>query len=365
VCLSYKNLRRGTNGWRVKVDGGGIGCTAAAGFRNPCLKNVLFGGAGATGGAAAFFFGAGAGGVVLTEGALNPGLKNVSFDGTEAGGSEVDFFGGILRCPEQCGRAGTVCFETYSVTSMEKFEAGSFTATGMKDAGRAWDSYPEIPFKALKAMESIITPFAYKTLHSHPDAFKQIFGLLQTGFSELPIFQISPPDGLVVESILATERSSIYAPVFAASHSKVMLNNRIAQHNLHVWKTQDLGLLEDLEDMHLLLIFEKINEEKDVILRGFCPYFVFFDVDRHYYYFFHAALARLVLICAPSAHRMLAINFITEHCVHHSFQKFCAGCGKSSDLLKCRCKMVRYCGSKCQLAHWPAHKTECRSACKA
>jgi hypothetical protein len=38
------------------------------------------------------------------------------------------------------------------------------------------------------------------------------------------------------------------------------------------------------------------------------------------------------------------------------------GCG-GAGIKKCTgCKQVRYCGKQCQLAHWPAHKADCKAA---
>jgi ankyrin repeat protein len=38
------------------------------------------------------------------------------------------------------------------------------------------------------------------------------------------------------------------------------------------------------------------------------------------------------------------------------------GCG-GAGIKKCTgCKQVRYCGQQCQLAHWPAHKADCKAA---
>jgi ankyrin repeat protein len=43
----------------------------------------------------------------------------------------------------------------------------------------------------------------------------------------------------------------------------------------------------------------------------------------------------------------------------HCSNPCCAGAG----LKKCTgCKQVRYCGHQCQLAHWPAHKADCKAA---
>jgi hypothetical protein len=43
----------------------------------------------------------------------------------------------------------------------------------------------------------------------------------------------------------------------------------------------------------------------------------------------------------------------------HCSNPGCAGAG----LKKCTgCKQVRYCGQQCQLAHWPAHKANCKAA---
>ena len=40
----------------------------------------------------------------------------------------------------------------------------------------------------------------------------------------------------------------------------------------------------------------------------------------------------------------------------------CIMCGKPDAKSACgRCKTVRYCGAQCQRAHWPTHKSECKS----
>jgi ankyrin repeat protein len=45
----------------------------------------------------------------------------------------------------------------------------------------------------------------------------------------------------------------------------------------------------------------------------------------------------------------------------HCSNPGCAGSG----IKKCTgCKQVRYCGQQCQLAHWPAHKADCKDAAK-
>jgi hypothetical protein len=41
----------------------------------------------------------------------------------------------------------------------------------------------------------------------------------------------------------------------------------------------------------------------------------------------------------------------------HCSNTGCSGAG----IMKCtRCKQARYCGEPCQLAHWKAHKAECK-----
>lgn len=46
----------------------------------------------------------------------------------------------------------------------------------------------------------------------------------------------------------------------------------------------------------------------------------------------------------------------------------CSNCGKSDDDVKLRecakCSLVSYCSTTCQEAHWPAHKADCKAACK-
>ncbi|KAJ7796834.1 hypothetical protein B0H14DRAFT_2913166 [Mycena olivaceomarginata] len=39
----------------------------------------------------------------------------------------------------------------------------------------------------------------------------------------------------------------------------------------------------------------------------------------------------------------------------------CSQCSNRSGALKCsRCKMMTYCNRKCQAAHWPVHKIQCK-----
>jgi hypothetical protein len=41
----------------------------------------------------------------------------------------------------------------------------------------------------------------------------------------------------------------------------------------------------------------------------------------------------------------------------------CAACGQVDAKKVCpRCKLTRYCGRDCQVAHWPVHKTECKAS---
>ena len=242
-----------------------------------------------------------------------------------------------------------------------------------------WSEYPALTPILRDALDGIMTPNAYKKLHYHSDTFGQLFLLREMSFDELLIFRVgkqsslpSPTEldgftvvkiaGLIVEKMQTIEERSIYLPVFTKSRDLMECNYRVFVRNVREGNTQDV---DSLVDLGFSFSMDRCDQPPYLILKGFYPYLSAFDDMSENFFFFHAALGRIVLIASPMEEREHALNFMRMHGLLQTFDKICAFCGKMGGLLKCgRCKTVRYCDCECQTQHWPSHKAECRAARK-
>jgi len=241
----------------------------------------------------------------------------------------------------------------------------------------AWSEYPSLCPIIRDALDSIMTPSAFKALHYQPDTFSKIYDLRWMRFEEIAIFKINPTgidvtqtalqgfgvlrrDGSIVDTLQSETNRSAYRSVFDNSRIIIGRNHCVAAHNTRTGNTQDV---DSLTNMAFAFAMHRENgDSPHMMLKGFYPYFSTHDdaLGQHVFLFFHKELNRLVLVSAPLAERSHALNFILVHGELHTFDKVCARCGKTGGLLKCVCKMVRYCCRECQAEHWPSHKAECR-----
>jgi hypothetical protein len=238
----------------------------------------------------------------------------------------------------------------------------------------SWSEYPALSDPIRGALNSIITPSAYKALHYHPESFQRVYELQRARFEEIPIFSINSSSvniretelqgftvlqqgGSLVDTLESDTARSVYRSVFENSRIIVSRNHCVATNNVRHGNTQDIN---SLVNMAFAFSIHRDQQTSRMTLMGFYPYFSTRDdaLGMHVFFFFHAALDTLVLISTPE--REHGLNFILSHGALHTFDKVCAQCGKTGGLLKCSCLKVRYCGKECQTEHWASHKVECR-----
>jgi hypothetical protein len=239
-----------------------------------------------------------------------------------------------------------------------------------------WSDYPALSLPIQEALSSIITPFAFKALHYHPESFQKVYALQRARFEEIPIFRINSSSvnsretelqgftvlqqgGSLVDMLESDTARSAYRSVFENSRIIVSRNHCVATNNVRRGNTQDI---DSLVNMAFAFSVRRDRQTSHTTLMGFYPYFSTRDdaLGEYVFFFFHAELDTLVLISTPLSERDHGLNFILTHGALHTFDKVCARCGKTGELLKCGCRKVRYCGKECQMEHWGLHKAECR-----
>ena len=250
-----------------------------------------------------------------------------------------------------------------------------FLCPGSPDA---WSDYPSLSPSLRDALDSMLTPSALKSLYFHPDSFQKVYGLQNARFEEIPIFRINSSSaevratelqgftfleqgGSLVDTLETEAQRSAYRSVFENARLIVSRNRCVAIHSVRSGNTQ---AIESLTNMGFSFAMHRDRETSHMTLKGFYPYYSARDdaLGEDVFFFEHAELDVLVTVSAPFAEREHGLNFILTHGVLHTFDKVCARCGKTGGLLKCKCKLVRYCCVECQRTHWPSHKAECRMA---
>lgn len=232
------------------------------------------------------------------------------------------------------------------------------------DSPGSWHQYPSLTPEFQAFMSTAITPFAYYRLYFQPNTFENIFGLISQRFESLTIFR---KDGWIFTQLEAKKLRSQYRPIFDAA--RVMLRrSKEEQHDIRQFVNmsfvfeQQLFLTEGGPTRMEAFSKEEGLSVQQHVLNGFFPYFSnrSDDLGEIMFIFHHAKLKRLALVTVPIDEREEAVHFIRTHGTMHTFDKLCAVCGKTGELLKCPCKRVRYCGAECQRAHWAEHMRVCR-----
>ena len=70
------------------------------------------------------------------------------------------------------------------------------------------------------------------------------------------------------------------------------------------------------------------------------------------------------LVCLLMASASPAGHVANSHQAVADFSLPCSCCGAHGQTKRCSCKAVRYCSTRCQKAHWPAHKPSCQGAAR-
>ena len=220
--------------------------------------------------------------------------------------------------------------------------------TGSPDT---WDAYPTLTPFICEMLDSIMSPAAYKALHFHTGTFERILSIDQTPFDKLPIFKCFG-SGKFKQLESQPARAPYVGPFEYARD--IISRNRIAL------KTQDINAIENMS-FAVSAGMEGTGAEGRLMVKGFHPYFTdsFKTPPEHMFMFFHAELDQIVM--ATSGVPDHAVQFMIKTGKAQLFDKLCAWCGKTGNLLKCKCKIVRYCGCDCQRRHWASHSHECRA----
>ena len=242
------------------------------------------------------------------------------------------------------------------------------------DSPDSWYEYPMLTRDYQEYMSAIVTPSAYLKLYYQTDTFEKIFSFITQKFESLPIFR---KDGWVFTELEAKRLRSPYRPIADVARKMLKSSKEWMERNLEEGNTRDIShfinmsfvfesklLLSDEEEgtrMEELSAAAGLRVERSV-LNGFYPYFSNRSeaLGEIMFIFHHFKLKRLALVTVPIEEREEAVTFIRAHGTLYRFDKLCALCGKTGDLLKCPCKRVRYCGAECQRAHWAEHRRSCR-----
>ena len=128
--------------------------------------------------------------------------------------------------------------------------AGAMHGIGLGPGSpNTWAEYPALRPELQGALDSIMTPKAFKALHNHSDTFDKLFGLRQMRFAELAIFRIgvhsSPASqtevdgctvvscaGSIVETLRAEADRSVYRVAFMQSRDLMGCNYRTFLRNV-------------------------------------------------------------------------------------------------------------------------------------
>jgi hypothetical protein len=237
----------------------------------------------------------------------------------------------------------------------------------------SWYDYPCLSKDFQEFMSATITPSAYLKLYHQPETFEKVFGFISQKFDTLPIFR---KDGWIYTQLEAKKLRSPYRPIADAARKMLKSSKEWMERNVQEGRTRDIShfinmafvfesklLLSDggVSRMEELSAASGLTVER-LVLNGFYPYFSNRSeaLGEIMFLFHHAKLRCLALITVPIEEREEAVTFIRAHGTVYRFDKLCALCGKTGDLLKCPCKRVRYCGAECQHAHWGEHRRSCR-----
>ena len=227
-----------------------------------------------------------------------------------------------------------------------------------QSSSNSWDDYPEISEEMRASLKLFVTPNAYKKMRADPSTVENLLVLCHIPFKDLQITR------------LTSSRSYVYleTPQARAPYRMMFV------HSQRVMRCNKLRLeIEPLESMSVILHTQPVVDSssgttKRSMFGGFFPIYNLriTALGERACIFFDKASDRLVLVTADeSVDRDNLYTFVRLHGLMHTFDKFCAFCGKAGDLNKCLCKSVRYCSRECQLGHWPEHKVDCSCCCGA
>ena len=216
-----------------------------------------------------------------------------------------------------------------------------------------WAAYPSLTPLSCEILDTVMSPAAYKALHFHQDTFERILSIDQVQFDGLSIFKCF--DAGLVRQLESQSSRAPYIGRFEYARETVSRNRLIVAQN-----AGDIHLLENMS-FAVSVGMEGASTAGRLMVKGFYPYFASMieDLNEYMFMYFHSELDRIVMVSSTVPEN--AVQFMLKTGSVQVFDKLCGWCGKTGNLLKCPCKVVRYCGRECQLSHWPSHVDKCRA----
>ena len=217
----------------------------------------------------------------------------------------------------------------------------------------SWDAYPSLTPLSCEMLDSVMSPAAYKALHFHRDTFERILSIDQVQFDRLSIFKCFDTGG--ARQLGSQSLRAPYIGHFEYARETVSRNRLVVAQN-----AGDIRLLENMS-FAVSVGTDGVGTGGRLMVKGFYPYFASMmeDLDEYMFMYFHSELDCIAMVTSTVPE--CAVQFMLKTGSVQVFDKLCAWCGRTGDLHKCPCKVVRYCGRECQVLHWVSHAGECRA----
>ena len=203
------------------------------------------------------------------------------------------------------------------------------------------------------AMDPVITQKAFRSIFHARDTFKALFTVSRQSFGELFIYTLVP------------------SPV--GSHAELLTRcpaDEMAPYAEHFWNIQRVrtangaNCVPGSSASARLSLSVAIDFASGKVL-GYTTYCRYTHPEKlgekNVFAFYHKILREVVLVVIPGPeYARNATRIVCAMGVVASFDTVCSWCGAmAGTLLRCPCKMSRYCDADCQRRHWSLHRPQC------
>jgi hypothetical protein len=212
-----------------------------------------------------------------------------------------------------------------------------------------WAAYPSLTPLCREMLDTVMSPAAYRALHFHRDTFERILSIDQIQFDRLSIFKCFDAGG--VRQLESQSSRAPYIGHFEYARETVS-RNRLVVGDIHLLENMSFAVSAGMEGD---------GAAGRLMVKGFYPYFASMieHLNEYMFMYFHSELDHIAMVTSTVPE--YAVQFMLKTGSVQVFDRLCAWCGKTGELLKCPCKVVRYCGRECQTRHWVSHANECRA----
>jgi hypothetical protein len=226
---------------------------------------------------------------------------------------------------------------------------------------RTWVDYPELDESTKHMLGAMMSPKVFMHLHYNTHTFGQLTASINEYRQDIDY--LSMDSNSVVRLGVTPEEKQTCRQMY--SDAKRMISQFVTTVNTNIL-SGDCGKLSNLIGDNLM--FQCMIDDSQVHL-GFVPSFIFpfKDCDHQISHFCVYFTSKLTLLQFHESHHAIAQKFVLMTGALKKFDKMCAWCGKlhgtgkHDRLLKCKCKLCRYCTKECQTMHWPSHMGMCKA----